>query len=92
MAGTMASPFDCTGIETGPDGVRRYTGLPQNLVQVLRAAVDRIGGRAEAEGSGGMDLATVRAAAEAGLDCISVGALTHSAPVLDLSLLLEPLP
>jgi len=41
MAGTMASPFDCTGIETGPDGVRRYTGLPQNLVQVLRAAVDR---------------------------------------------------
>jgi nicotinate-nucleotide pyrophosphorylase (carboxylating) len=49
-------------------------------------------GRAEAEGSGGMDLATVRAAAEAGLDSISVGALTHSAPVLDLSLLLEPLP
>ena len=58
----------------------------------LRAAVERIGGRAEAEGSGGMDLATVRAAAEAGLDSISVGALTHSAPVLDLSLLLEPLP
>jgi nicotinate-nucleotide pyrophosphorylase (carboxylating) len=58
----------------------------------LRAAVDRIAGRAEAEGSGGMGLETVRAAAEAGLDCISVGALTHSAPVLDLSLLLEPLP
>ena len=58
----------------------------------LRAAVQRIGGRAEAEGSGGMDLASVRAAAEAGLDSISVGALTHSAPVLDLSLLLEPLP
>ena len=58
----------------------------------LRAAVDRIAGRAETEGSGGMGLDTVRAAAEAGLDCISVGALTHSAPVLDLSLLLEPLP
>jgi nicotinate-nucleotide pyrophosphorylase (carboxylating) len=58
----------------------------------LRAAVQRIGGRAEAEGSGGMSLEGVRAAAEAGLDSISVGALTHSAPALDLSLLLEPLP
>ncbi len=41
MAGTMASPFDASGIGTGLDGVRRYTGLPQDLVQVLRAAVDR---------------------------------------------------
>ena len=70
----------------------------QRVVQAdaLVAAAPREDGglleRAEAEGSGGIDLATVRAAAEAGLDCISVGALTHSAPVLDLSLLLEPLP
>jgi nicotinate-nucleotide pyrophosphorylase (carboxylating) len=58
----------------------------------LRAAVDRIGGRAETEASGGIDLGTVRAAAEAGVDFISVGALTHSAPALDLSLLLEATP
>jgi nicotinate-nucleotide pyrophosphorylase (carboxylating) len=76
---------------------RRWRRAPRGScwttwIRGLRAAVDRIAGRAEAEGSGGMDLATVRAAAEAGLDSISVGALTHSAPVLDLSLLLEPLP
>ena len=58
----------------------------------LRAAVDRIAGRAETEASGGIDLTTVREAAEAGVDYISVGALTHSAPALDLSLLLEATP
>jgi acyl-CoA synthetase (AMP-forming)/AMP-acid ligase II len=36
----MPYPFDGTGTEVGPDGIRRYTGLPQNLVQMLRAAVD----------------------------------------------------
>ena len=36
----MPYPFDRTGTEVGPDGVRRYTGLPQNLLQMLRAAVD----------------------------------------------------
>ena len=42
------------------------------------------------EASGGISLATVRAVAEAGVDWISVGALTHSAPALDLSCLIEP--
>ncbi len=42
------------------------------------------------EASGGITLATVRAVAETGVDFISVGALTHSAPALDLSLLLKP--
>ncbi|HXN65125.1 MAG TPA: carboxylating nicotinate-nucleotide diphosphorylase [Candidatus Acidoferrales bacterium] len=41
------------------------------------------------EASGGIDLATVRAYAESGVDFISVGALTHSAPAADLSLLVE---
>ncbi|MFL5827381.1 MAG: carboxylating nicotinate-nucleotide diphosphorylase [Thermoleophilaceae bacterium] len=57
----------------------------------LREAVALARGRAETEASGGITLETVRAAAEAGVDWISVGALTHSAPALDLSLLLEPL-
>lgn len=52
----------------------------------LRKAVAMIGGRALAEASGGVNLDTVRAIAEAGVDLISVGALTHSAPVLDLGL------
>ncbi len=42
------------------------------------------------EASGGVDLETVRGIAETGVDFISVGALTHSAPSLDFSLLLEP--
>ena len=48
------------------------------------------GGRAELEASGGITLDTVREVAETGVDYISVGALTHSAPALDVSLLLEP--
>ena len=57
----------------------------------LRAAVELARGRAELEASGGITLANVRAVAETGVDYISVGALTHSAPALDLSLMLEPL-
>jgi nicotinate-nucleotide pyrophosphorylase (carboxylating) len=57
----------------------------------LRDAVLRVGGRAETEASGGVNLDTVRAIAETGVDWISVGALTHSVPALDLSLLLDPL-
>jgi nicotinate-nucleotide pyrophosphorylase (carboxylating) len=55
----------------------------------MREAVRLTGHRAELEASGGMTLETVRAAAEAGVALISVGALTHSAPALDLSLLLR---
>src|SRR3954468_12706159 len=36
----MPYPFDRSGIEVGPDGIRRYTGLPRNLVQMLRTVVD----------------------------------------------------
>jgi len=57
----------------------------------LRGAVALAAGRAELEASGGVTLETVRAIAATGIDFISVGALTHSAPALDLSLILEPL-
>ncbi|MEO8590482.1 MAG: carboxylating nicotinate-nucleotide diphosphorylase [Flavobacteriales bacterium] len=53
---------------------------------IMRKAVERIGGRFETEASGGITLATARTFAETGVDFISVGALTHSAPSLDLSL------
>ena len=56
----------------------------------LRRAVELADGRAELEASGGITLDTIRAVAETGVDYISVGALTHSAPALDVSLLLEP--
>jgi nicotinate-nucleotide pyrophosphorylase (carboxylating) len=60
--------------------------------ELLRAAVQRVDHRAELEASGNVDLTTIRGIAETGVDFISVGALTHSAPSLDLSLILEPLP
>lgn len=52
----------------------------------IRAAVQRIAGRARAEASGGVTLANVAEVAACGVDAISVGALTHSAPALDISL------
>lgn len=52
----------------------------------LRTAVARAQGRAVLEASGGVSLDTVRAIAETGVDVISVGALTHSAPSLDIGL------
>jgi nicotinate-nucleotide pyrophosphorylase (carboxylating) len=58
----------------------------------LREAVARVGGRAELEASGGVELSTLRAVAQTGVEWVSMGALTHSAPVLDLSLELEALP
>jgi len=52
----------------------------------LRRGVQQVAGRATIEASGGVSLETVRAIAETGVDVISVGALTHSAPALDLGL------
>ena len=52
----------------------------------LRDAVLRTAGRVRLEASGGVSLNTVRAIAQTGVDAISVGALTHSAPVLDIGL------
>jgi nicotinate-nucleotide pyrophosphorylase (carboxylating) len=58
----------------------------------LRAAVAQVRGRARLEASGGVTLERLRALAGTGVDCISVGALTHSASALDLSMTLEPSP
>jgi nicotinate-nucleotide pyrophosphorylase (carboxylating) len=58
----------------------------------LRAAVAHVAGRARLEASGGIGFDTLRAHAQTGVDWISVGALTHSAAALDLSLLMEALP
>lgn len=55
-------------------------------VEQVRTCVDLVAGRALVEASGGVTLDTVRAVAEAGVDYISVGRLTHSAPSLDISL------
>jgi nicotinate-nucleotide pyrophosphorylase (carboxylating) len=59
-----------------PDEMRRVRGLVREDVKI--------------EASGGITLANVRSVAQSGVDIISVGALTHSAPALDFSLELEP--
>jgi len=63
--------------------------LDNMSVEQLRGAVERVDGRAELEASGGVTLETLKAIAGTGVDFVSVGALTHSAPALDLSLILE---
>ncbi len=71
-------------------------GAPRLLLdnmtpEELRSAVALVAGRAELEASGGVDLGTLRDVAETGVGWISMGAVTHSAPALDLSLTLEVL-
>lgn len=71
-------------------------GAPRILLDnmdlaTMREAVARTAGRASLEASGGVTLERLREIAETGIDFISIGALTHSAPALDLSLILEPL-
>ncbi|BBA70433.1 carboxylating nicotinate-nucleotide diphosphorylase [Geobacter sulfurreducens] len=58
-------------------------------LDAMRRAVGLIAGRALVEASGGVNLETVRGIAETGVDIISVGALTHSARAMDISMLLE---
>lgn len=60
--------------------------LDNFALEDLRRAVAMVAGRAVLEASGGVSLATVRAIAQTGVDLISVGALTHSAPNFDIGL------
>ena len=52
----------------------------------LREAVELVAGRALTEASGGITMDTIRTVAETGVDAISVGALTHSAPAVDIAM------
>lgn len=61
------------------------------LCPQLHAAARRLGATLEIEASGGITLDNIASVAESGVDRISIGALTHSAPALDLSFYLEPL-
>ena len=55
-------------------------------LEQLRESVRVVGGRAQTEASGGVNLQTVRGIAETGVDFISVGAMTHSARAVDIGL------
>lgn len=72
-------------LEAGADTILLDNMAPAAMAEAVRI----VGGRARLEASGGITLDTVRAVAETGVDLISVGALTHSAPALDLALEIE---
>src|SRR3954447_11953609 len=78
-----------TALAAGADRILLDNMAPADLREAV-ALRDAAGTGVELEASGGIDLATVREVAETGVDFISVGALTHSAPALDLSMLVEP--
>ncbi len=73
-------------IEAGADVI-----LLDNLsIEDIHQAVGRIAGRAKIEISGGVTLERMPQLARTGADYVSVGALTHSAPAVDLSFEIEP--
>src|SRR4051812_18552336 len=93
-ANGMLVEVECSTLDEVREALE--AGAPRILLdnmstEELRAAVELTAGRAELEASGGVSLDTVRAIAETGVDFISVGALTHSAPALDISLILHEL-
>lgn len=59
-------------------------------IDQMREAVELVAGRVPVEASGNVNLETIKGIAETGVDFISSGSLTHSAPVLDISMILEP--
>jgi nicotinate-nucleotide pyrophosphorylase (carboxylating) len=73
-------------IRAGVDGVLLDNMTPEEV----RECVERAAGRVRLEVSGGIDASNIRAYAEAGVDYISVGALTHSAAAVDINFRITP--
>jgi nicotinate-nucleotide pyrophosphorylase (carboxylating) len=77
-------------LDAGPDRIMLDNMAIDSMRQAVGMIRDAAGTSVQIEATGGIALDKVRAVAETGVDLISVGALTHSAPALDLSLLVEP--
>jgi nicotinate-nucleotide pyrophosphorylase (carboxylating) len=73
-------------VEQGAAAGADFVLLDNMTIVQLRLAVQKCKGRTKTEASGGINLSTVRAIAETGVDFISVGALTHSARAVDIGL------
>ena len=90
----LAPPGSCVEVECDDAAqVAAAAGAGADIIlldnmtrEQMRECVELVAGRALTEASGGITLSTVRTVAEAGVDRISVGALTHSAPALDVAL------
>ena len=82
-AGTVINTQQCReALEAGADIIM----LDNMTHEQLKEAIDLIAGRAEVEVSGNVTRENIARLADLGVDYISSGALTHSAPILDLSL------
>ncbi|HEX8903889.1 MAG TPA: carboxylating nicotinate-nucleotide diphosphorylase, partial [Longimicrobiaceae bacterium] len=79
-------------LAAGVDRIMFDNMTPELMRQAVALVREMGDARPETEASGGITLETIRGYAESGVDFISVGALTHSAPALDLSLRLEVAP
>ncbi len=95
LAPHLSLEVECRNLEEVDEALA--AGAPRLLLDnmtpdQLRQAAGHVAGRAELEASGGVTLQTLREIASTGVQFVSVGALTHSAPALDLSLILKPLP
>ena len=77
------------GLREALDAGAHIIMLDNMAVDTMREAMQIVKGQAVVEASGGIDLETVRAVAETGVDLISIGGLTHSTKALDISLDLE---
>ena len=76
-------------IPAAPDVIMLDNMSPDRLAEAVAIVRAAVGDRIKLEASGGIELDTVRAVAETGVDLISSGWITHSAPVLDLGLDIE---
>lgn len=89
VAPDLAIEVECDTLGQVREAVQAGAGLillDNFSAEQMRAAVDLVGGRAFTEASGGLRLDAAAQVAATGVDFLSVGALTHSAPVLDIGL------
>ena len=75
----------CDALRAGPEWILLDNMTPE----AMRRCVLLCGGRSRLEASGGVTLDTIESVAQTGVDAISLGVLTHSAPAIDLSLEME---
>jgi nicotinate-nucleotide pyrophosphorylase (carboxylating) len=90
---TLRIEIECTDVEQvaqALEGGADVILLDNMGVEDIRAALRVIDGRAQVEASGGVTLENVEEIARTGVDFISIGRLTHSAPALDISLEISP--
>lgn len=90
---TLRIEVECTNLTQVREALRAGVDiimLDNMAPEKMARAVEMIAGKARTEASGRLDLESVRRAARAGVDSVSVGTLTHSAPSVDIAMDMDP--